>query len=268
MISMMLKFKPTAFVTVGIIASASMLLTGCSERTTTASVTGVNYTDANIAGFQVIQPDDFDNRSPTQEAMAYGAGGQMCCYSLPYEWHDGLKVELKVEPDIDLPVFDNQYQREYDKRRDEGTLYEYVEVDVSRYEPGKAQLLWIQFLPNKQYRAIATDLAPNSPNFPSDVKGWPVPSIAFRHRLWEEEVDRVKKEKDFSFLDMNKKRSEAEWNDVWTSYKENTKISKIKEDGFQGYTDINFRNKEEKLDKDIFVYYTNRLKKLLKNEPK
>ena len=268
MIEIPLRCKPTAFVAAGIMASALIVLTGCKERTTTASVTGVNYTDETIAGFQVIQPDDFDNRSPTQEAMAYGAGGQMCCYALPYHWHEGLKIELKVEPDIQLPVFDGQYQREHDKRRDEGTLYQYVEVDVSHYEPGKAQLLWIQFLPNKQYRAIATDLAPNSPNFPSDVKGWPVPSVAFRHKLWEIEVDRVKKEKYFSLQYLNKKRSESDWEETWDSYKNNTKISKINEDGFKGYADIRFRAEEENSDKKIFLYYTNRLKNLLENEPK
>ena len=70
MIQIPLRFKPTSFVAAGIMASALIVLTGCKERTTTASVTGVNYTDETIAGFQVIQPDDFDNRSPTQEAMA------------------------------------------------------------------------------------------------------------------------------------------------------------------------------------------------------
>ena len=259
----MITHKHTAF-----IVASFILLSGCGERTTTASVTGVNYTDENIAGFQVIQPDNFDNRSTTQEAMAYGAGGQMCCYILPYEWHEGLKVELKVEPDINLPISDGQYQREYNKRRDEDTLYQYVDVNVSRYEPGKAQLLWIQFLPNNQYRAIATDLAPNNPTFPSDVKGWPVPSVAFRHKLWQEEVDRVKREKSFSYSYMNKKKNEDDWKEIWGLYYNYTKLSDKKEDGFRGYDDAKFRSSEEESYKKNFLYYSERLNELLKNEPK
>ena len=130
MIEIPLRCKPTAFVAAGIMASALIVLTGCKERTTTASVTGVNYTDETIAGFQVIQPDDFDNRSPTQEAMAYGAGGQMCCYALPYHWHEGLKVRLKVEPDI-IPEKGKSALDEYNQRLETGTLYYNVEVPVS-----------------------------------------------------------------------------------------------------------------------------------------
>lgn len=260
--------KRITFIAASIVASTVVLLMGCSERTTTASVTGVNYTDENIAGFQVIQPDDFDNRSPTQEAMAYGAGGQMCCYILPYKWHEGLQVELRVEPDINLPVSDGQYQREYEKRRDEDTLYQYIDVDVSRYEPGKAQLLWIQFLPNKQYRAIATDLAPNSPDFPSDMKGWPVPTVAFRHKLWQEEVDRVEKEKLFSFSYANNKRSEDDWKKIWNVYEENVAFRDKAKDNFHGYDDIKFRSHEEQSNKEVFLYYSERLDNLLKNEPK
>lgn len=260
--------KKITFIAASIVASTVVLLMGCSERTTTASVTGVNYTDENIAGFQVIQPDDFDNRSPTQEAMAYGAGGQMCCYILPYKWHEGLQVELRVEPDINLPVSDGQYQREYEKRRDEDTLYQYIDVDVSRYEPGKAQLLWIQFLPNKQYRAIATDLAPNSPDFPSDMKGWPVPTVAFRHKLWQEEVDRVKEEIYFSSRRLKEKKSENDWKEIWDIYEKNTKLSDKNKNGFREYTDVNFRSYKEKMGVAVFKYYSDRLEELLKNEPK
>ena len=267
MISMMLKFKPTAFVTAGIIASSFMLLTGCSERTTTASVTGVNYTDTNIAGFQVIQPDDFDNRSPTQEAMAYGAGGQMCCYSLPYEWHDGLKVELKVEPDIDLPVFDNQYQREHDKRCDEGTLYRDVEVPVSQYAPGKAQLLWIQFLPNQQYRAIATDLDPTHPDFPSDMKGWPVPSVAFRHKLWVAEVDRVRSMVKLTSSSMSEMQEDNDdyWKNKWNYWSE---TSEVKANNFHGYQDERFRKYIKEIVASNLKYSKDRLEKLIEIEPK
>ena len=264
----MLKFKPTAFVTAGIMVSASMLLTGCSERTTTASVTGVNYTDANIAGFQVIQPDNFDNRSPTQEAMAYGAGGQMCCYVLPYNWHEGLKIELKVEPDIDLPISNGQYQHEYDKRRDEGRLYQYVEVNISRYEPGKAQLLWIQFLPNNQYRASATDIDPTNPIFPSDMKGWPVPSVAFRHKLWEQEIDKTQD----AISRLNKaivtKNNEDEWKERWDIYKEYTKIIDQEKNNFKGYDDISFRRYTENNYRKGYDFYLKRLEKLKNIEPK
>ena len=263
----MLKFKPTAFVTAGIIASASMLLTGCSERTTTASVTGVNYTDTNIAGFQVIQPDDFDNRSPTQEAMAYGAGGQMCCYILPYNWHEGLKVRLKVEPDL-VSEKASDYYAEYAHRRDTGTLYYNVEVPVSQYASGKAQLLWIQFLPNRQHRAIATDLDPTNPNFPSDMKGWPVPSVAFRHKLWEEEI-----EKTYSTIarfknKVSNKRSENEWKKSWDIYEEYTNLTDKEKNNFKGYNDVFFRRYTEEDDKDTYNFYLKRLEDLKKIEPK
>ncbi|WP_232012891.1 DUF3304 domain-containing protein [Zymobacter palmae] len=264
---MTFKCEFAAFIAISIIASASMLLTGCSERTTTASVTGINYTDKNIASFQVIQPNNFKNRSPAQEAMAYGAGGQMCCYLLPYEWHEGLKVSLEVEPDI-IPVEGQSTQDEYDRRRDTGTLYYNVEVPVSQYAPGKAQLLWIQFLPNQQYRAIATDFDPTNPEFPSDVKGWPVPSVAFRHKLWEREMD---DERDTIMRFRNKvfkERSENEWKESWDSYSKYTKLRDKEEDGFKGYDDYAFRQYRKNRDEEIYNHSLKRLEELNKIEPK
>ena len=263
----MLKFKSTAFFTAGIIASVSMLLTGCSERTTTASVTGVNYTDANIAGFQVIQPDDFDNRSPTQEAMAYGAGGQMCCYILPYNWHEGLKVRLKIEPDL-VSEKASDYYAEYAHRRDTGTLYYNVEVPVSQYAPGKAQLLWIQFLPNRQHRAIATDLDPTNPNFPSDMKGWPVPSVAFRHKLWEDEVKEARTTIEMFKTRVSKTRSELEWKECWDMYKKYTTVRDREKDEFTGYDDYNFRQYIKNTDNKTYEYGLRKLEKLNNIEPK
>ncbi len=267
MIKMTFKCKPVAFIATSVIVGASILLTGCSERTTTASVTGINYTDKNIASFQVIQPNNFKNRSPAQEAMAYGAGGQMCCYLLPYEWHEGLKVSLEVEPDI-IPIEGQNTQDEYDRRRDTGTLYYNVEVPVSQYAPGKAQLLWIQFLPNQQYRAIATDFDPTNPEFPSDVKGWPVPSVAFRHKLWEREMDDAQdavKRFENSIL---KKRSEDDWKDCWDIYKKYSKLRDREKDNFKGYDDEFFRRYTENNEKEAYSFYLKRFETLKNIEPK
>ena len=259
--------KPTAFIAASIMASALIVLTGCKERTTTASVTGVNYTDETIAGFQVTQPDDFDNRSPTQEAMAYGAGGQMCCYALPYHWREGLKVRLKVEPDL-ISENASDYYAEYAQRRDTGTLYYNVEVPVSQYAPGKAQLLWIQFLPQQQHRAIATDLDPTNPDFPSDTKGWPVPSVAFRHKLWEEEMedvrDTIRRFKNRVF----EQHSESQWKEYWSTYEKYTKFSDKEENNFKGYDDHAFRQYRKSKDEEVYNRGLKRLEKLKEIEPK
>ena len=264
---MTLRCKPTAFVAASIMASALIVLTGCKERTTTASVTGVNYTDETIAGFQVIQPDDFDNRSPTQEAMAYGAGGQMCCYALPYHWHEGLKVRLKVEPDI-IPEKGKSALDEYNQRLETGTLYYNVEVPVSQYAPGKAQLLWIQFLPHQQHRAIATDLDPTNPDFPSDTKGWPVPSVAFRHKLWEDEVNEARTTIAMFKKRVSKTRSEIEWKECWDMYKEYTAVRDREKDKFTGYDDYNFRQYIKNTDNRTYEYGLKKLEKLNNIEPK
>ena len=266
MIEIPLRCKPTAFIAASIMASALIVLTGCKERTTTASVTGVNYTDETIAGFQVIQPDDFDNRSPTQEAMAYGAGGQMCCYALPYHWREGLKVRLKVEPDL-ISENASDYYAEYAQRRDTGTLYYNVEVPVSQYAPGKAQLLWIQFLPHQQHRAIATDLDPTNPDFPSDTKGWPVPSVAFRHKLWEVEVDRVHSMVKVSSSTLNEMNegNDDYWKNQWDYW---SKTNEIKTGDFYGFQDKNFRKFMREMIVSNLKYSEERLGALLKIEPK
>ena len=191
----------------------------------------------------------------------------MCCYALPYHWHEGLKVRLKVEPDI-IPEKGKSALDEYNQRLETGTLYYNVEVPVSQYAPGKAQLLWIQFLPHQQHRAIATDLDPTNPDFPSDTKGWPVPSVAFRHKLWEEEFKKTQgtitrfKNKVFN------KRSEDEWKKCWDIYEEYTNLIDKEKNNFKGYNDDAFRRYTENDDKETYNFYLKRLEDLKKIEPK
>lgn len=146
---------------------------GCSSapKTIDVSVIGVNYTDFEYS-MRVYDPQDPSNRASSGELTPFSAGGEMCCYSLPTQWHPDLKIRVKSLKAI----------VENDKWiRDDITE---TEFSVPKYEASKLGTLWVLQLDDGKAEALNSHVGPTHPNWEGSVKGWPVPSLAYRTKIW------------------------------------------------------------------------------------
>ena len=243
-----------------------------------SSVTIINYTDTTFASVRVVDPNRVDNHSPAQEAVAYSAGGQVCCYQLPRTWHHGLQVDVETEAERAYPApkaysgpkafsEPEAYPTRHTRPSRARTAVSTARIRVPRYLPGQAQMIWVQILPNNQYRVIATDRTPNQPDFPSDVKGWPVPSAAFRHTLWEKDVAETQQKlaRATRGLQALHRISESERKAYWAVWSEQ---QEVESKHFSGYNDPRFLAFLHDVFCENKAYAQERLKQLSTFEPK
>ena len=162
----------------------SVLLTACLKSNTPASavesipvpVHGVNYTSEPFS-FIVIDPHDPKNYGGGETINSYGAGGTMCCYSLPVRWRPGLKVEiaetywLPMKADKSVPEIKKKHM-----------------VEIPPYQGGKAGELWVLREAGGEMTVVSSDVQPDHQSWPGKVKGWPVPSIEHRRELQDRAV--------------------------------------------------------------------------------
>ena len=160
---------------IALLVSLSGLISGCAplaEPMVPVPVSGINYTDK---GFSYIFEDPNNGKIDAggEDVSPYGAGGTMCCYPLPAKWHAGITVKIKL----------------YD---DHGDFARDVLAEVGPYPDGKAGQLWAALYPDGSVEAISSNFDPPHANWPGKIKGWPRPSIAYRRKLWQREVDFTK----------------------------------------------------------------------------
>jgi hypothetical protein len=159
-----------------------VLLTACASLTSpmatskdgiSVSLHGVNYTDRSFQ-YVLLDPKDPSNTGGGEHIAPFSAGGIMCCYTLPEKWTPGLQVQVQAthwlpkDANGKLPEITNVYT-----------------IEVPRYVDGKAGELWILRTKEGNIEVVSSDLQPNHPDWPGKVKGWPEPSIEYRHERWE-----------------------------------------------------------------------------------
>ncbi|MEH6434571.1 DUF3304 domain-containing protein [Massilia sp. DD77] len=148
-------------------------MTTSSKDSVSVSIHGVNYT-ADAFRYVVVDPKDPKNSGGGEFIEPFGAGGIMCCYSLPKQWRPGIQIQVRSthwlpeKPNGELPE-----------------VKEVFTVDVPRYADGKAGELWVIRTAEGKIDVVSSDLQPNHPKWPGKVKGWPVPSIEYRRERWE-----------------------------------------------------------------------------------
>lgn len=152
---------------------SAALLTGCEKPTVDVSLHGVNYT-ADTFSYRVMDPMNPKQGSGGELIDPFGAGGTMCCATLPRKWHPDIKLEVRTT--------------HWPKSRPEGTLPEVKEVhsvDVPPYMDGKPGELWVLREADGKVSVISSDVQPDHPKWPGKVKGWPVPSREYQLERWE-----------------------------------------------------------------------------------
>ena len=175
--------------------SISLILgiTGCGlgEETATLNVTGVDYAGNGIRAFAVVDPNDPKNRGGGMSITPYSAGGIQCCYQVPQEWHEGMKVNVVVQYPLEGDTTDER-SANLTKRRAEGTVQQTIEVEIPEYDTPARGTLWVQFLPDKNASVVVSELDPPHADFPGEVKGWPEPSNDYRRKLIDRDLRLVR----------------------------------------------------------------------------
>jgi len=164
------------------------------------AVSNVNYSGISYPSALVVDPAT-DQSAGGEAAMAYGAGGQMCCYSLPTQWRPGIQVEVRLL----MPTKAKNYE-EYKNMPD---VWQKKLVEIPPYQ-GRPGTLWIVIYPDQQVAVYATNDEPSSPNWPGKIKGWPVPSVEYRRMLWDRKMSDLQKEKKIYEAAIKKKPAEAQ----------------------------------------------------------
>jgi len=170
----------------------------------------------------------------------YSAGGTQCCYQVPREWHEGMKVNVIVRYPLEGDTTDER-SANLTKRRAEGTEQQTIEVEIPEYKTPARGTLWVQFLSDKNSSVVVSELDPPHADFPSEVKGWPVPSDEYQTKLIDREIKdisgRVSRTEDS--LKKIKRGDEAVIKQYW-DIRQDTAPKDIA--GFSGWADPEFKN--------------------------
>ena len=154
-------------------------LPACERHTTVdVSLHGVNYSD-RVFSYSVKDPLAKGKSGAGGELIdPFGAGGTMCCVTVPMTWRPGLKLQVDTTYWLD--------------KRPDGVLPEIKEtrlVDVPPYVDGKPGELWVLRAADGGVSVVSSDFQPDHPKWPGKTRGWPVPSLEYRRERWKIVLD-------------------------------------------------------------------------------
>ena len=179
------------------------VLAACSNTgETSVSVHGVNYSDQEFT-YVLQDPLHPSNQAGGETIGRYEAGGIMCCFTLPEKWRPEMKINI-------------QYTYYLPKKPD-GSLPEIRKstmVEVPHYD--KPQELWVLRHADGSMGIVSSIYQPDHPKWPGKIKGWPVPSLAYRRERWS-----LYMEHELIFL----RNSESQLAEIRTNPKKNSKES-------------------------------------------
>lgn len=141
------------------------------------SIRSLNYSARELAEIGVERPGEPNSGGGGggDALNPYSSGGLICCFSIPPEWHPGLKVVVKY-----------QFYPEKEYRK--------ALVSVPPYADGKPSQIWLIVHEDETAEAVVSLYGPSRPEWPGKVKGYPVPSREYRVKLWEEKLRRERAE--------------------------------------------------------------------------
>ncbi|MES2759192.1 MAG: DUF3304 domain-containing protein [Pseudomonadota bacterium] len=229
------------------------LIVACSKPVP-VSIHGVNYTVEPFS-YVLTDPNDPKNTGGGELIESYAAGGTMCCYELPRKWQPGMKVSVRLA--------------HWEGKLADDSLRQIVSthlLDVPRYENGKPGELWVLRLAGGSIDLISSDVQPNHRDWPGQVKGWPIPSVAYKRERWQIEFDqlistlKIYERSASQLMSSPDDAAKEEW-DTLSEY-QRTSLA-----GFSGPQDSAFRKKMQRDNSEGIVRVKERLKQLEKRRP-
>ncbi len=145
------------------------MLVACNgKKDVSASVHGVNYSDQEFT-YVMQDPFHLSNQTGGETIRRYEAGG--CRFTLPEKWRPGIKSNIEYtyylpkKPDGSLPE-----------------IRKSTVVEMPRYD--KPDELWVLRNADGSMGIASSIYQPDHPKWPGKIKGWPVPSLAYRRERW------------------------------------------------------------------------------------
>ena len=69
-------------------------------------------------------------------------------------------------------------------------------LDIPAYKQGKAAELWVLRTADDEYSIVASNFQPDHPQWPGNVKGWPVPSVEYQRIIHARSVKEAESDVD------------------------------------------------------------------------
>ncbi|WP_158453615.1 DUF3304 domain-containing protein [Pseudogulbenkiania sp. NH8B] len=208
-----------------------------------ATLTAVNYTDWPFDWVGVARVAEPDKAMAADRVTAFGASGQMCCVSLPAKWQPGMELVVQTQ--------DGTHAKSAKEWGQEHIPIIKHRVAVPRYDSSDVGTVWVQLLPGGKVELVVSRFDPTHAQWPGKVKGWPVPTVEYRRKIW----DRDMKEKKMYLETVRREVAEFEsygqdkikkmWDMDKFHFPENIK-------GFAGADDPEYRkSKKKELQEDL-----------------
>ncbi|WP_157751012.1 DUF3304 domain-containing protein [Janthinobacterium svalbardensis] len=147
------------------------MLASCNDSNDVpVNVHGINYSDQEFT-YVLQDPLRPSNQAGGETIGRYGAGGTMCCFTLPGKWRPGIEINI-------------QYTYYLPKKPD-GSLPEIRKstvVELPHYD--EPQELWVLRNADGSMGIVSSIYQPDHPKWPGKIKGWPVPSLEYRRERW------------------------------------------------------------------------------------
>ena len=190
------------------------------------SIHAVNYSNQEFE-YSIHDPKDKLNQGGGESISRFGAGGSMCCYSLPRKWRPDLKV--RIDFNVYLP------------RRPDGILPKTVNstlVDIPQYQ--QPQELWVVRDAEGAMVIVMSNFEPDHPKWPWKIKGWPVPSLAYKRERADLYI-KLKKDDIRNSQELSDEMRSAPEKTAKRSWEFSMEYDKKSLVGFTGYKDKKFQ---------------------------
>ncbi|WP_374581470.1 DUF3304 domain-containing protein [Pseudoduganella sp.] len=151
-----------------------VLISACQSEPVGVPVHAVNYTEDEIT-YRIVDPKDGENRAGGETINSFGAGGLMCCYTVPEKWQPGIKVELQLE----LWLTSQPNGPDGSPRR----VKQSVTLDLPKPVDERPSELWVIRNPDGTFDLIACNCGPSHEKWPGKIKGMPIASKSHREKL-------------------------------------------------------------------------------------
>lgn len=232
------------------------LFSACDgSKTVEVNLHGVNHT-VDTFNYSVKNPKLKGQGAGGGELIdPFGAGGTTCCVTLPKTWRPGIQLQVNTTHWVD--------------RGPEKELLEVKEthlVEVPEYPDGQAGELWVLRAPDGKVSVVSSDLQPDHPGWPGEIKGWPVPSLKYRQERWKIILNSQLSHVDsaLSLLHELKTDPKGSAEQAWKHAKEYEQES-VK--GFSGPDDPKYRLFLEKDYEEYFRRSKESLKQIMEEKP-
>jgi hypothetical protein len=164
--------KPTFVIVVWLLSTPFFAACAKPQTAVSVHVHGINYSGESFAYY--IEDSENSADGTFGDLLPFSSGGSACCFSLPRKWRPGIKAQIHSwhrfpsSPDGSRPGTDKFYT-----------------IEVPRYSNGKPGDLWVIRAIDGTLSVISSDLAPDDPQWPGKIRGWPVRPLEYRRKDWE-----------------------------------------------------------------------------------